>query len=155
MRKGLADIARRVEICRAANERYLQALAGVGLPQPVAKTFDPVNQRIVRDGRPYRALQPMNREEAAVFRVLLRGEFLLQGFRNKDVRRAMDPTAERDADSRRQASGRITRLLRLLRAHAMIRKVPTTRYYRVTPKGKQVMTTALKLRDADLVALAA
>jgi hypothetical protein len=155
MRKGLADIARRVEICRAANERYLQALAVVRQPQPIAQTLDPVNRPIVRDGRPYRALQPLNREEAGVFRVLLRGEFLLQGFRNKDVRRALEPIADKDPDCRRQASGRITRLLRLLRAHGLIRKVPTTRYYRVTHKGQQVMTTALKLRATDLAALAA
>ncbi len=154
MRKGLADIARRVEICRAANERYLQALAVVGQPQPVAKTLDPVNRRIQRNGRPYRALQPLKREEAAVFRVLLRGDFLLQGFRNKDLRRALHASAEKEPATRRQASGRITRLIRLLRAHAMIRKVPATRYYRVTDKGQSIMTLALKLRDVDLAALA-
>ena len=49
---------------------------------------------------------------------------------------------------RRKASGRITRYLRLLRAHGLIRKVSGTRYYRVTPKGHQVMTTALKLLGA-------
>ena len=155
MRKGLADIVRRVEICRAANERYLEALAVVGRPQPIAQTFDPVSRRIVQAGRPYRALRPVSQEDAAVFRVLLRGEFLLQGFRNKDVRRGLDPTAAKDPASRRKASGRISRLMRLLRAHGLIRKMPRTRYYRVTTKGQQVMTTALKLRATDLVALAA
>jgi hypothetical protein len=155
MRKGLADVARRVEICRAANERYLQALAVVAQPQPVAKTLDRVNRRIVQEGRPYRALQPLNRTEAAVFQVLLRGEFLLQGFRNKDIRAALDPSADKLPERRRKASARITRLIRLLRAHALIRKVPTTRYYRVTAKGHHVMSLALKLRDVDLVTLAA
>jgi hypothetical protein len=90
-----------------------------------------------------------------VFRILLRGDFLLQGFRNKDVRRALDPLAEKDVIRQRKASARITRLIRLLRAHALIRKIPTTRYYRVTTKGELVMTTALKLRTLDLTALAA
>lgn len=155
MRKGLADIARRVEICRAANERYLEALAVVGIPRPIAQTLDPVSHRIVKEGRPYRALQPVAPEEAAVFRVLLRGQYLLQGFRNPDLRRALTPEVEKNAEERRRASGRMTRLLRLLRAHALIRKVSTTRYYRVTDKGKRVMTTALQLRATDLACLAA
>jgi hypothetical protein len=155
LRKGLADIARRVEICRAANERYLEALAVVGQPQPIARTLDPVSRRVVRDRRPYRALRPVAADDAAVFRVLLRGEFVLQGFRNAEVRRALLPQAEKDTERRRQASGRITRLLRLLRAHELIRKVPTTRYYRVTDKGQRLMTTALQVRAADLALLTA
>jgi hypothetical protein len=155
MRKGLADIARRVEICRAANERYLEALAVVRQPQPIANTLDPVSRRVIRDRRPYRALRPVSREEAEVFRIMLRGEFVLQGFRNPDIRRALMPEAEKDAKRRRQASGRVTRLLRLMRVHGLIGKVPSTRYYRVTEKGNQLMTTALRLRGTDLACLAA
>jgi DNA-binding PadR family transcriptional regulator len=155
MRKGLADIERRVDVCRAANERYLEALAVVGEAQPVATLLDPVSRRVQHDGRPYRALRPLTREETDLFRELLRGEFLLQGFRNPDLRRALLPEVERDPDRRRQASGRVTRLLRLLRAHGLIRKVPSTRYYRVTVKGQQLMTLALQLRETDLARLAA
>lgn len=155
MRKGLADIPRRVEICRAANERYLEALAVVGQPQPVSATFDPVSRRVIRDGRPYRALRPLTAEETDLFRMVLRGEFLLQGFRNPDIRHALYPQANQDRQRRRQASGRVTRWLRLLRAHGLIRKVPRTRYYRVTDKGHHLMTTALQLRETDLTRLAA
>src|SRR5262249_18725411 len=116
MRKGLADIERRVEVCRAANERYLEALAVVGLPQPIAQLLDPVSRRVQHGGRPYRPLRPLTRDEAAVFHVVLRGEFLLQGFRNKDLRRALRPDGESDASHGRRVSARTTRLLRLLRA---------------------------------------
>ena len=72
-----------------------------------------------------------------------------------DLRLHFFPEAESHAMRRRKASGRITRYLRLLRAHGLIRKVSGTRYYRVTPKGHQVMTTALKLRQMDVSRLAA
>jgi DNA-binding PadR family transcriptional regulator len=55
----------------------------------------------------------------------------------------------------RRQSGRTTRLLRLLRAHGLIHKVSGTRYYRVTRDGRQTMTAALILRDADVTKLAA
>ena len=155
MRKGVADMARRVEVSRAANERYLEALGIVGTPSPTDRVLDPVSTRQIRNGRPYRPLRPISPEDARLFRVIMRGEFLLQGFRNKDLRLHLFPEAESHALRRRKASGRITRYLRLLRAHGLIRKVSGTRYYRVTEKGHQVMTTALKLRQMDVSRLAA
>jgi hypothetical protein len=155
MRKGLADIARRVDVCRAANQRYLEALAIVGWPAHAHQLLDPVSRRTTREGRPYRALRPLTPEESELFRVVLRGEHFIQGFRNRDVRRALAPSAERDAALRRKAASRISRMLRLLRAHRLIKKVPHTNYYRVTELGQRVMTTALRLRDIDVQRLAA
>jgi hypothetical protein len=155
LRKGVVDITRRAEICRAANERYLEALGVVGEPSPTRQLLDPVSKRIVRDRRPYRALRPIEPEESRLFRVLLDGKFLLQGFRNKDVRRALYPAAESRPATRRQASARVTRLLRLLRAHGLLRKVSHTLYYRVTNRGQHILTTALRLREIDVAALAA
>ena len=65
------------------------------------------------------------------------------------------PRLNRDPEERRRLSGRMTRQLRLLRAHRLIRKVSGTRYYRVTAKGHRIMTAALKLRDANIAKLAA
>lgn len=155
MRKGVADMTRRAEICRAANERYLEALGVVGEPSPTRHLFDPLSKRITRRGRPYRGLRPIHPEEARLFAAVLDGQFFLQGFRNKDLRRRLHPAAEPDPVSRKRASGRITRCLRLLRAHGLIAKVSRTFYYRITRKGHHVMTTALKLRQIDLSLLAA
>jgi hypothetical protein len=155
LRKGLADLTRRVEISRAANERYLEALAVVQLPGPAKAVLDPVQKRQVQHGRPYRALRPLNQDESRLFAAILQGEHLLQGFRNADVRRALFPVEEADLARRRKAAGRTSRLLRLLRAHKLIRKVAHTQYYRITPQGHRVMTTAQRLRDVELAAIAA
>lgn len=154
LRKGIVDMARRVEISRAANERYLEALAVVGDPAPTHKVLDPVSRRITRRGRSYRALRPVTAEESRLFGILLRGEHNLQGIRNADVRQRLYPHDEKQPDRRRRASGRVTRYFRLLRAHGLIRKVPTTRYYRVTKKGHHLMTTALRLREIHITKLA-
>jgi hypothetical protein len=154
MRKSVADLTRRVDICRAANERYLEALAVVGEPSPTRHLLDPVSRRVTRDGRAYRALRPIEAEEARLFSTLLASDFALQGFRNHALRQRLFPETPTDDDTRRKASGRVTRLLRLLRAHKLIRKVPGTFYYRITSKGHHVMTTALRLREMDLAQLA-
>jgi hypothetical protein len=155
MRKGVADIARRVEISRAANARYLDALSVVDDASSAQDLLDAVNRPVIKEGRPYRPLHPADSKEAEVFAVLLRGEFLIQGFRNRDVRQALFAAQESDPERRRQTSGRITRLFRLLRAHGLIRKVARARYYRVTEKGRRVMNAVLRLRRAKVSLLAA
>lgn len=150
MRKGVADIPRRVEISRAANERYLEAFSVVGRPSPAHDLLDPISRRLVRCGRSYRPLRPITKEEADLFRAVLKGEHFIQGFRNRDVRTILETPRQRDPIERRRLSGRVSRLLRLLRAHGLIKKVPRTHYYRVTDRGHHVMTTALKLREIDV-----
>lgn len=86
---------------------------------------------------------------------MLKGEFLLKGFTNRDLREQLESGKMTHPQQRRRASGRTTRRLRLLRAHGLIRKVSHTRYYRVTAKGHQIMTAALKVRAADVAKLIA
>src|SRR6185503_3660358 len=125
-----------------ANERYLDALAVVGEPTPSHRLLDPVSKRQTVDGRHYRALRPISPEDSGVFRAVLKGEFLIQGFRNGDLRAHLAPHLGVDPVTTRKASARVSRLLRLLRAHGLIYKVPKTNYHRITKLGQQVMTTA-------------
>ena len=126
----------------------------VGDPAPTHEVLDPLSRRITRRGRTDRGLRPVTAEESRLFAILLRGAHNLQGIRNADVRQRLHPHDEKQSDRRRRASGRVTRYFRLLRAHGLIRKVPTTRYYRVTPKGHHLMTTALRLREIHITQLA-
>jgi hypothetical protein len=155
MRFGLADLDRRVDVSRAANERYLQALAVVNIPAPASTLLDAVSRRVVKQQRSYRALRPVSRQEAQVFQAVLSGQFLLKGFTNRDVRHCLGQPRPPDQRELRRQSARTTRLLRLLRAHGLIRKVSGTRYYRITGQGQQIMNAALTIRDADVTKLAA
>ena len=60
-----------------------------------------------------------------------------------------------DPARQRHASARVTRQLRLLRAHGLIKKVPRTHVYRVTKQGAAIMSTAVRFRDTDVALLAA
>jgi len=155
MRKGVVDIRRRVELSRAANERYLEALSVVGETQPSYKLLDPISKRIVRDGQPYRPIHPISLEDSKLLATIMHGEFLLQGFRNADLRARLERSAQQNPTSRRKATARITRKLRLLRAHGLIAKVSRTHYYRLTRRGQLIASTALTFRDGDLAVLKA
>ena len=155
LRRGIADMRRRAELGRAATARYLDALSVVGDPTPSHHLLDSVSQRVTRRGRPYRPLRPISPDEVPLFRTILQGEFALRGFQNRDLRRHLYPDAKADPAQRRSVGARVTRSLRLLRAHGLIKKVTRTRYYRITDKGHHVMTTALRFRETDLALLAA
>lgn len=155
LRKGIADLKRRVEISRSANGRYLDALAVVGETTPSHRLLDPVSQRLVKDGRSYRPLHPISPADSRVFEVLLKGENLIQGIRNRDLRMELIPGAELNTATRRKASARISRLLRLLRAHGLIYKVSKTNYHRITKKGQEIMATATTFRETNIALLAA
>jgi hypothetical protein len=155
MRKGVVDFRRRTEIGRSANRRYLNALAVVGEQRPSHQLFDTVSKRVEKDGRKYRALRPVSPEDSRAFEAIMRGEFLIQGFRHRDIREQLEAQAESDPEELKRAAGRITRLLRLLVAHQLIYKVVHTNYYRITRRGHEVMATAINFRNSDLALLAA
>jgi hypothetical protein len=54
------------------------------------------------------------------------------------------------ATERRQQAGRVTRLLALLRAHKIIRKVPGAHRYNVTPRGRTILTALLAACHAPI-----
>lgn len=153
MRRGIVDIVRRADLCRRANERYLEALSVVGEVSPCHKLLDPISKRLCRKGRSFRPLHPTSPDDAKFFQVICRGEFLLHHFRNKDLRQKLFPHSDANRLARRQTSARISRLLQLLRAHRLIAKVPKSSCYRITAKGHKVMAMSLKLRETSLLEL--
>jgi hypothetical protein len=155
LRKGIADLSRRVVLSQATNARYLDALSVVALPTPVAQLLDPVSQRRIVNGRPYRPLRPITAEESRCFARMLDGRALLDGVRARDLREGLSAPRPTDPADHRRLTARVSRLLRLYRAHNLIAKVARTRVYRVTPKGQLVMTAALACRAATLEQLAA
>jgi len=154
LRKGMVDLRRRLQLRRAANARYLEALAVVGEECPAHRILDPVSQPL-KEPRRYRALRPISPEDSPWFGVLLRGEFRLQGVRNQDLRKHLLPEPASDSSQGRKAAARVTRQLRLLRAHRLIYREGRTYSYRPTQKGYTVMSIALKFRQTDFAPLAA
>lgn len=155
MRKGIADAWRRAEVGQRANERYLDTLSGADTSQRVGEILSTVSRRVKWKGRPARALRPTDPIDFALFQLLADGRLALEGLRNGDIRKALYPRRTKSPAERRRRSGRATRLLRLLRAHGLVRKVPRTHRYLVTPKGNRVSAAVIAAQAATLEQLAA
>jgi hypothetical protein len=149
MRQGIADLHRRTVVSQAANDRYGEALAMVRDTTPLGALLARCTRPIMHRGRRVRALHPWAPEELALLRAVTRGEFLLNGLRNRDLRLHLYPTATRCPRERRQRAAHITRLLRVLRAHGLLRKVPHAHRYHVTPRGRRIITALLAAHSAN------
>lgn len=157
LRRGVADFHRRGEVSRAATGRYLTGMAAVHVQTSLGEQAAQVCRVVRRDGRRYRALNPMADNDAQLLAIVNRGEFALNGFRNRDLRSLLySPT--KDKNKQRKQMAAVGRRLQLLRAHGLIAKVPKTHRYHVTERGRNIITALLAARQAsteELTALAA
>jgi hypothetical protein len=154
LRRGVADLPRRAQVSHAANERYLSALAAVNEKTPLSKEAQTICQPVHKDGQSYRALNPWADKDARLLESVNRGEFVINGFRNRDLRTLLFPAKATDQEQHRRA-GAVTRKLRLLRVHGLIRKVSSTHRYVVSDKGRRIITALLSARQADVEQLTA
>jgi hypothetical protein len=155
LRKGVADLWRRGEVCQAANERYLTAMSAVDHPTPLGQLVEGLCQPATWHGGRVRGLNPLAAHDGALLQAVSRGEFTISGFRNRDLRALLYPVQTTDPGESRRRCGAVTRKLRLLRAHGLIHKVPRTHRYMVSDKGRTAITALLTARAADTAKLAA
>ena len=149
MRKSVVEMTRRAELSQASNDRYQEALATLPTDTPLSRVTGKFCRSIVVEGRRHRALNPLAPDDAGLLEAVSRGEWLVAGFRNRDIRAVLYGDAPDDSTRRRLAS-RVTRLLGLLRAHGLIKKVPRTHRYLLTKEGTSVIPALLAANNATL-----
>lgn len=154
LRKGVADVRRRAQISDAANRRYLDALAEVHAPESLGQLVEALGRPAELGGRRVRALRPWSPEDASLLAAVSRPEFTLHGFRNRDLRPLLFATAPADAAGARRQGAKVTRQLRLLRAHGLIQKVPHTHRYQLTVRGQKILAALQAARQANVEQLA-
>jgi hypothetical protein len=154
LRRSVADFGRRAEVSRKATDRHLTALAAVEINRPLAQEAAEVCRAVWREKRRHRALNPMGQADAELMAVVNRGEYTINGFRNRDVRARLY-AATSDRLKEHQQMGAVGRKLRLLRGHGLIAKVAKTHRYVVTEKGRRIITALLAARQASTEKLTA
>lgn len=138
LRGGVADLERRAEISERAAERYLDALATVDEQSTLAELIARLGQPREWKGRRVRALDPFA-SDRSLLEAVSKGEFVLNGFRNRDLQGFFFGPAVNDPRQKRRRSAWVSRKLRLLRAHGLIRKITGTYRYQLTDAGRKTI----------------
>jgi hypothetical protein len=149
LRKGVADLHRRADVSQAANDRYLAALGTVDDAATLEETTASVCRPAEWDGGRARALNPLAEDDAALLAAVNRGEFTINGFRNRDLVALLHGERPDDPAAAKRQAAKVTRQLRLLRAHKLIAKVQKTHRYVLTDAGRTTINAILTARQAN------
>jgi hypothetical protein len=149
MRKGIADLHRRTEVSQAANDRYLRALASVEDTTPLGELTTRLCQPAKRNGRRVRPLNPYAPADAKLLDAISRGEFAINGFRNRDLRLLLFADADAAKPKQRRHAAAVSRQLALLRAHRLINKIHGTHRYNLSRQGRITVTALIAARNAN------
>ena len=87
--------------------------------------------------------------------VINRGEFAINGLRNRDLQGLLYEKPATTPTEKRRRSAAVSRKLRMLRAHGVIHKLPHTHRYRVSEKGRLILNAVLSAQRMTLQQLTA
>ena len=141
MKKTVYSLPALKEALLAANQRYLKFISDIETPEIGVKKLHRLAETKMEDDRRYKGFNLLSEEGASFFRLLTRGEFFISGFTNGRLREHLP----------HKNSGQITRLLKRLRVHDLIKKVAGRYKYYLTEFGRQVVLMALKLREMVVI----
>ncbi|MCP4407062.1 MAG: MarR family transcriptional regulator [Gammaproteobacteria bacterium] len=141
MKKGIYSLSCLQGIVRAANHRYLDFLASLDDPSIGIHKLEKITRKVVRKGRTLKGFHFLVQEDQSIFQALLAGEFNIAGFRSSMLRRKLSG----------KSSSQISRILKRLRVHGLIKKVGKTYKYYLTSFGREVIAMALKLKEMVVI----
>jgi hypothetical protein len=153
MRRGIADLHRRTEVSEKANQRYLDALSQVDDSTRLDELIRPLEHPQHWNGKRVRALHPFEAGDNRLLEAVNRGEFTVNGLRNRDLQRLLYDAPTSSPTQARRRSAAVSRKLRLLRAHKLIYKIPGTHRYHVTKSGRLTIIAVLTAQRASLAQL--
>ena len=93
-------------------------------------------------GRSTAGFNPAREDDARLFAAVLAGDHIGKGFRNQDIRITLFGSVK-DTKHRQRQSAAIGRILNRLHVRGLVKKVPRTRLWRVTERGRRVLADTL------------
>jgi len=141
MKKNIYSLVPLQKLLLASNRRYLEFISAFDDHSSGHQNLRRVSQAVEKSNRKYRGFNFFENEDLKLLLAIARGEFNISGFKNRDLRKFL-PT---------KTPAQISRLIKRLRMHGLIRKAKNAYKYYLTKLGKKVIATALKIKELIIV----
>lgn len=141
MRKGIADIGARTQISSSRINNFTEQVATLEETSTVEEILSKVTMPIKAKGKRYRGLE-VTGKDMALLRAIADPKYNVDAITNKHLRHVLKDSPWANGLTDKRLSARISRQLRLLREHGIIRKLPKQHKYMLTDKGR-LLTSAL------------
>jgi Transcriptional regulator len=140
LKKGIYSLVFLADILKAVNKRYLEFISCFGNKDVGRKKLEQVSSSKTENNRNYKGINFFSKEDLAILLAIVRGEFNINGFRNKHLQELLGLKATK-----------ISRLIKRLHVHGLIKKVADTYKYYLTKIGKETIMNALKIKEFVLI----
>ena len=141
MKKSIYSLPSLLGLMWASNQRYLRFISSVDDPTMALTELEKISKPARDSNRTYRGFNLFHGDDLQLFLALVRGEFTISGFQNATIRmHLLGKTPQQ-----------VSRFIKRLRKHGLIRKIRNTYKYYLTTLGRRVILTALKLREMFII----
>lgn len=142
MGKSISNLYRYAEISKAANKRFLDSMCNIIPQKSVEKEINGICGKKIVKGKAFTGYNVWAPEIFLLFETISDGKYLIRGFTNQDIRKELYKGASDIA----KVSGKTSRMIAKLRAHGLIRKIPHSRRYLVSDKGRRIMGALIETK---------
>ncbi len=141
MKKGIYSLPALSSLLVAANRRYIEFISAIDDPSAGTKKLEKISRTVVKNNRSYKGFNLFDDDDQLLFESIASGEFTISGFQNKHLRSKLGG----------RTTSQISRTIKRLHVHGLIRKVGRTYKYYLTKFGTQVVTMGLKLKELVVI----
>jgi hypothetical protein len=141
LKKNIYSLTLLAKLFGASNKRYLEFVSAFDNKEAGRKRLDKVTKPRQEKNRNYKGFNLFCDTDLALLITVLRGEYNISGFRNKDIRSRL-PMFN---------TGKISRLIKRMEVFGLIKKAGKTYKYYLTKLGKELVVTAQRLKETVLI----
>ena len=139
MKKGIYSLSPLQDILSRANHRYIEFISTI--EDKSVNNLNKVSKNVREKNRTYKGFYFFSDDDQQIFLTIVRGEFNIRGFQNKDLRLRL----------RNKTTSHVCRIIKRLRTHRLIKKITRSYKYSLTVFGRKVITTGLKLKELVVI----
>jgi hypothetical protein len=141
LQKNIYSLNVLAELMAASNRRYIDFISAIDDPGSAQKDIEKIAKPVSNNGRSYRGFNLFDGDDLDLFEAVVRGEFNISGFSNRRIRKHLVG----------KTAHQISRMLKRLHMHGLIKKIGRTYKYYLTRFGQRIITTALKTRELFVI----
>jgi len=140
MKKYIYSLTPLQTIMDASNHRYLDFISAIEDNKIGKDKLEKITQRVTKDNRNYSGFNFFDEEDNHLLQVIARGEFNIYGFRAKHLKQFVN-----------KSSSQISRILKRLHTHRLIKKIRNSYKYYLTELGKDAIILGEKLINMVII----
>jgi DNA-binding HxlR family transcriptional regulator len=137
MRKSIYSLGALRELVAASNQRYLAFVIALDDPRAGLDKLHKVSRKVTAAERGYRGINFFDAEDVEVLEAIGQGEFCISGMQNKTLRQLLPG----------RSSAQVSRTIKRLRLHGLVKKTGRSYQYYLTPLGRQVVALGFRLKE--------